>query len=353
MTSFCLPRIQSNTEARSFLLRPLRLCDTNLSLSPCAIGLVPADIPPTPEMDGRNERGFQTQNLPRSPDSYRSRFEQQPPQSNEPNQRQYSPPPFHTIPQENRHIPQPDPPTMNGVPLHAFRPMYDNNWQSPPSPPRSSTRSRLADEQLVRPHVRLPPENRYAGDKDRPRVKYRRRSRSSSYDSDSSYETRRRSRTRPPTHGGRSDRGSKAGNQLQVAPPAPPAPPESPKTGLEAFITPLRLGILLGCFDIIGGSLSVWMTRKRFGKAAQQAAADGQQQASERQSRVSSKHPRGDDRRRYHPYDSQTGSETDSDYEERQRRTVDHVREQRRLEYERDRGLGRARDIHVPHVRRR
>lgn len=319
------------------------------------------------EMEPRHEKGFENDRYP--PISPSSRFEQQLPQSSGQNRQQYSPPPFHKIQHDTR---KPSIQDMSGVPLHAFRPIYDNNWQLPQSPPKSiggqsppdTTRSRLEDERLVRPNGRLPQRHHHPGNKERPRVtRFKERSPSLGYDSDESHERRRRSRKKRRSRTGRSHNGSRAGNQTQ---PPPPQQVSQQKTGLETIITPLRLGILLGCFDIIGGSLSVWMTRKRFGQAAaQQAAAAGgaqQQQAggggSDHRSRLSSKysHRRGEDRRPYHPYDSESLSE-DSDYDERQRRTAEHVREQRRLEYERERGLGRpsreVRDVHLQHGRRR
>ncbi|KAF2163258.1 hypothetical protein M409DRAFT_57553 [Zasmidium cellare ATCC 36951] len=269
-------------------------------------------------MENNNERQHPKRNVPHFQSTFNSSSsEKLAAQSGEQHQRKYSPPAFHRIPREDRQIPQSDAPDMNAGDQHA--------------------------------RVR----------------RYRRRSPSLSSQSDSSYNARRHSKSQNRGRGGRSQTGSRAVNQnlpqqQQVAPP---------KSGLEAIITPLRLGILLGCFDIIGGSLSVWMTKKRFAKGAQQgvATSGGQQQhtaTGEKRSRVSSNRPRHstttlrrEDRRRYHPYDSESTSETDSDYDERLRRTAEHVREQRRLDYERDRGFARmpqqARDSQGWHSRRR
>lgn len=113
------------------------------------------------------------------------------------------------------------------------------------------------------------------------------------------------------------------------------------KSGLEKIVTPLRLGLLLGCFDMIGGSLSAWMTYKRFGAAAQAAeaakqAAISQQQTAQQNSKGRSRSRRRNRYRDEAPeYDEDSGS--DSEYDERQRRVAEHIMSQQRL----DRGRGR------------
>lgn len=76
-----------------------------------------------------------------------------------------------------------------------------------------------------------------------------------------------------------------------------------PKSGivqkLEGAITPLRVGILLGCFDLVGGSLTIWMTKRRNAKEkeaeAEKLALDAQAANGAGKEPVA---PRGDDRRR-------------------------------------------------------
>lgn len=82
---------------------------------------------------------------------------------------------------------------------------------------------------------------------------------------------------------------------------------------LEGAITPLRVGILLGCFDLVGGTLTIWMTKRRNAKekeaeaeklalAAQAAEGAGEEPVA----------PRGGERREKYGNDRRYGSSNDS-----------------------------------------
>ncbi|CAK4033787.1 Hypothetical predicted protein [Lecanosticta acicola] len=160
-----------------------------------------------------------------------------------------------------------------------------------------------------------------------------------------------RSRTRGPSRsnsrrsrvsgGGGGGGGGGPGNRLKAAAAAAGAGPllakiEQKTGGLEQIVTPLRLGLLLGCFDMIGGSLSAWMTWKRFGAAAQAAETAKQAEAAAAQAEAGS--GRRHHRRRGEgapQYDED--SETDSEYDERRRRVAQHVSEQQRMDRSRSR----------------
>ncbi|KAK4624191.1 hypothetical protein CLAFUW4_05401 [Fulvia fulva] len=118
--------------------------------------------------------------------------------------------------------------------------------------------------------------------------------------------------------------------------------------GVEGIITPLRLGMLLGAFDIIGGSLCIWMAHKKFGEGSQTRASpdvvivDNPQQAGDTRGRHHSRSHRG---RRGDGSGCRPAyeSDTDSEDEERQRRAAAYVREQARLDVDRDWHMGGAR----------
>lgn len=153
-------------------------------------------------------------------------------------------------------------------------------------------------------------------------------------------------RTAHPRNHGRSGSRRKPRSRDQSKENSKPVSPlmaklQEKKSGLEKIVTPLRLGLLLGCFDMIGGSLSAWMTYKRFGAAAQAAEAAKQAAISQQQTAQQNSKGRSRSRRRNRYRDEapeyDEDSESDSEYDERQRRVAEHIMSQHRL----DRGRSR------------
>ncbi|KAI5362451.1 hypothetical protein Slin15195_G061070 [Septoria linicola] len=209
---------------------------------------------------------------------------------------QYPAPSFPPPPTEEQ--PRGHHPNMTtGLPNYAYRAMYDNQYTNqtlPPPPPKAgshshdsnrsqrsahgSTRGRPEEERFGRRHLE---DGQYESER-RTRTNDRRRSRrpTSSYDSESydSRDTRhRRSDRRRGEPRSRSRRRSLERDkrnqevQKQQQQQKQQQPAEEKKTGfakIEDYITPFNVGILMGCMDLIGGSISLYMTNKRFSKKA-------------------------------------------------------------------------------------
>lgn len=189
---------------------------------------------------------------------------------------------------------------------HIYTNSYQNPYPPPPIPHRAdstsndsnrtqgsclhgdydATHHRIADERLARGEVT--PGQFLSERRMRTRERVPRRP-VSYYDSDHSFDSRdsrcsdERDRRR---HRSRSRRRDKDGTasarrqtqQKQGHQQSQQKQPEK-KTGfaaIEEYITPFNVGILLGCFDLIGGGLSLYMTHKRFGKKAQAAGGGGE-----------------------------------------------------------------------------
>lgn len=169
--------------------------------------------------------------------------------------------------------------------------------------PSPIPRRRLDDNIFARP-VGPPPRLRGQELQARARRDVGRRHRSPTYDDDSAYSTddsyhsprrpRGRSTHSTASRGPASTKGggkkspagpiskkSGPGNNKTAGPGGDPAArrkqldqhftnKEKEKPGLlknlEEVVTPLRVGILLGCFDLIGGTLTIWMTKRRAAK---------------------------------------------------------------------------------------
>ena len=212
-----------------------------------------------------------------------------------------------------------------------------------------TARSRLNDQTFFEDPV-YPQEQRFANQANQPQQQnnwerrritlYQRPHSPGSRDSNNSMR-----RAHPRNHGSSGNR-RKTRSRDQSKENTKPVSPlmaklQEKKSGLEKIVTPLRLGLLLGCFDMIGGSLSAWMTYKRFGAAAQAAEAAKQAAISQQQTAQQNSKGRSRSRRRNRYRDEapeyDEDSESDSEYDERQRRTAEHIMSQQRL----DRGRSR------------
>ncbi|KXS98888.1 hypothetical protein AC578_10842 [Pseudocercospora eumusae] len=178
-----------------------------------------------------------------------------------------------------------------------YRPIYTNSYQNPyetyPKPPfhrpdsnsngsnrsrhsqrhsvHGTTKGRLDDDRLAAP------DHMHSERRESTRERHGRSSRVS-HDSEDSYHDRRRRDHRSRGRRREKDKESNNGGQKQQEQQQQQGEEqeEEKKTGLaklEEYITPFNVGILLGCFDLIGGGLSLYMTNKRFGKKAQAAQA--------------------------------------------------------------------------------
>ncbi|KXT17485.1 hypothetical protein AC579_3214 [Pseudocercospora musae] len=269
-----------------------------------------------------------------------------------------------------------------------YRPIYTNSYQNPyetyPKPlfyrPDSNSNGSNRSPHSQRHSVHGTTKGRLDDDRlaahdymhsERPKSNRERRGRSSraSHDSEDSHHDRRRRDHRSRSRRREKDKESNNGGQKQQEQQQQGQEQEGEKkTGLakfEEYITPFNVGILLGCFDLIGGGLSLYMTNKRFGKKAQaaQAAQNGgggqkggganggggggsqkQQDSKDGGSNGSSSRSSGRSRRgrsRRDDRSSRKGSRSSSeesydsrdyrDYEDRDRR-----REPHRLEYDHD-----------------
>ncbi|EME83845.1 uncharacterized protein MYCFIDRAFT_172915 [Pseudocercospora fijiensis CIRAD86] len=178
-----------------------------------------------------------------------------------------------------------------------YRPIYTNSYQNPyetyPQAPvykpdsnshsngsnrsrhsqrnsvHGTTKGRLDDDRLAVPDYMH--SERHRSNRER-----RGRSSRASHDSDDSYHDRRRRDHRSRSRRRERDKESNNSGQKQQEQQQDQEQEKEKKTGLAKFdeyITPFNVGILLGCFDLIGGGLSLYMTKKRFGKKAQAAQA--------------------------------------------------------------------------------
>lgn len=197
-----------------------------------------------------------------------------------------------------------------GLPNYAYRAMYDNNPDSNPYPSAGragshsnssqrsrqsaygSTRGRYEDERYGNRRIE---DGHYSSDRrNRPNDRRPRRGRSSSYDSsERSYDSRggrsytsqrrrdddgrrRRSRSRRRRDSRSRSRSRDTDRRDQAVQKKQQQQQqgnnnEEKKSGLaklEEYVTPFNVGILMGCMDLIGGSISLYMTNKRFSKKA-------------------------------------------------------------------------------------
>lgn len=302
-------------------------------------------------MADKSERGFASIDLSSNPPWPNSvLLDEQSMYNSENHQRKYSPPPFHKLQQEYGHARSADNGTLSGDWPYAYRTIYDDNWRLPQSPrsidgqsQHDTTRSRLEDDRFIQPDIRTSQKDQQPVDFERRRViRFRQQTPSLASKSDVFSEGRRRSRTR---HGSRTERAHHRDSVEEESEPAKKS--AGPTNGLDTVDTTLRLGLLLGCFGVVCGSLSAWVMRERYRQDPQKAVAASEKRSRAshegRRSRVHSKHShrsrgaaREEDKRSYYSYD--VGSEPDPDHIERQRRVAEHVREQRQMAYERDLG---------------
>lgn len=231
-----------------------------------------------------------------------------------PGRQRYSAPPvaYFPPPPTGENAPDQGRKMTTGLPNYAYRAMYDNNPDSNlyPSAGRAgshsnssqrsrqsaygSTRGRHEDERYGNRRIEDGhyPSDRRTGPSDR----RSRRGRSSSYDSsERSYDSRdrrsytnhrrrgdddnrrRRSRSRRRRNSRSRSRSRDTDRREQAVQKKPQQQQqqggntEEKKSGmakLEEYVTPFNVGILMGCMDLIGGSISLYMTNKRFSKKA-------------------------------------------------------------------------------------
>ena len=179
-----------------------------------------------------------------------------------------------------------------GLPDYAYRAMYDNQeanqYPPPPSHSHSSARSRRSAHGAYGSRygddhgfgTRRLEDGHYESER-RTRTSDRRPRRrpASSYDSsDRSYDSRETRHHRDDRRRGgelrsRSSRRDHENDKRdqEVQKQQQQQQQEQKKTGFEKFeeyITPFNVGILMGCMDLIGGTISLYMTNKRFSKKA-------------------------------------------------------------------------------------
>ncbi|PIA94799.1 hypothetical protein CB0940_08195 [Cercospora beticola] len=213
--------------------------------------------------------------------------------------RQQNPAPvFPPPPREDDHPEQREKMTT-GLPNYAYRAMYDNQYPGgyPPPPPKAGShsnstnrsqrsahgaaRGRIEDDRFGRP---LDDGHYHSERRTRTRDRHSRRRPTSSYDSDRSYDSREsrhhrddrrrrgdmrsRSRRRSLERDRRDQEVQKNQQQNQQQHQGQEAEKKTGFAKIEEYITPFNVGILMGCMDLIGGSISLYMTNKRFSKKA-------------------------------------------------------------------------------------
>ncbi|KAF2215319.1 hypothetical protein CERZMDRAFT_116728 [Cercospora zeae-maydis SCOH1-5] len=213
--------------------------------------------------------------------------------------RQQFPAPVFPPPPREEDLPEQRRNMTTDLPNYAYRTMYDNQYPGgqPPPPPKAGShsnssnrshrsahgapRGRHEDERFGRP---LEDGHYQSERRTRTRDRRPRRRPTSSYDSDRSYDSREsrhyrddrrrrgemRSRSRRRSHE-RDKRDQEVQKNQQQNKQQQQGQEEEKKTGfakIEEYITPFNVGILMGCMDLIGGSISLYMTNKRFSKKA-------------------------------------------------------------------------------------